>query len=132
MIFLCRFESSRYRALRDAAHALTNVLRGFVYATGRQPFRFGLPGRFVVDFSDGVFGSVETMRCGGLGAPLDHRTGIADQAILNVGAGKRAGDQTPYQQTHSGHQQRILFNCLENGLSGAISMLTRAETRRRS
>ena len=103
-----RLERRGYRALRNAAHALADVLRGIAYAIGRQPFRFRLQGRFVVDFSDGVFGNVETLRCGVLSAPLHRGAGVADQAILNVGAGKRAGDQTPDQQTYAGHQQRIL------------------------
>jgi hypothetical protein len=56
MIFLRWFEGSRDRALRNAAHSLANLLGGDAYSVGRQPFRFGLPGRFVVDFRNGVFG----------------------------------------------------------------------------
>src|ERR1700694_1809798 len=114
MIFLYRVESRRYRALRDAAHALADVLRGLGYAIGSQPFRSGLPGRFAVNFSDGVFGGIQSLRCGGLRAPFHRRTGLANETILDVSTGQRAGDESPAQQTYAGHQQGILFNGLEN------------------
>src|ERR1700694_3661861 len=87
LIVLWRFKSGCDRVFRNAAHALAHVLRGLPYAVGRQTFHFSLPGRLVVDFTDSVLSNVETLRCGSLSTPLRRGAGVADQPILDVGAG---------------------------------------------
>src|ERR1700736_2917913 len=97
MIVLCRFESGRHRSLRNAPHPLSDVLCGIAYAAGRKTFLLGLPGRVVDDFADGVLGGLETLRCGGLSTSLHRGAGVANEVILNVGAGQHARDQTAHQ-----------------------------------
>src|ERR1700730_1622110 len=88
MIFFRGFESGRHRAFRHAAHALAHVLRGFSYSVGRQTLRFGLPGGLVIHFAGGVPGLVKTLRGGGLGTSLHRLAGVADEVILDLGAGQ--------------------------------------------
>src|SRR3981081_1375021 len=87
MIVLCRFESGRHRAFSNAAHALPDILRGLADTVRRQTFCFSLPGRLGVNFTDGVPGRVETLRCGGLSTSLHCGAGAANQVILDVGTG---------------------------------------------
>jgi len=110
MIVLCRFESGRYRNFRNTPHPLSDVLCGLTYAVGRKAFLLSPPGRFVDDFTDGVLSGVETLRCGGLAASLHRGAGVANQVILDLGAGQRARDQTADQQADARHQQWILFD----------------------
>src|SRR5438046_10688297 len=92
MIVLSRFESGRHRGFRNAPHPLSDVLCGLAYALGRQTFCFSLAGCFVVNFTDGVPGSVQTLRCGSLSAPLHRSAGVANPLILDVGPGQRGPD----------------------------------------
>jgi len=57
-------------------------LCGLTYAVGRQTFRFRLPSGFIVNLTDGGLGSIEAMRCGGLGAAFRRGAGVANQVIL--------------------------------------------------
>ena len=50
-----RFESGGDGAFRNAPHPSSNFLRGIVQRIGRQAFRFGLPGRPVVDIAGDIF-----------------------------------------------------------------------------
>jgi len=47
----------------------------------------------------------------------------ADQAVLDVGAGKRAGDQAADQEADAGHYQGILLDGFQKGLAGAIGKI---------
>ena len=76
MILFRGLKSCRHRSLGDPTDALADVLCGLTYAVGRQTFRFRLPSGFIVNLTDGGLGSIEAMRCGGLGAAL--RRGAGD------------------------------------------------------
>ena len=117
MIVMCRFESGRHRSLRNAPHPLSDVLCGLAYAVGRKAFLLSLPGRFVDDFTDGVLGGLKALRCGVLSTSLYCGAGVANEVILDVGAGQRARDQTADQQAYARHQQWILFDRFEQRLS---------------
>src|SRR5580693_8332213 len=120
MIVLYRFEGGRHRSFRNAPYPLSDILCGLSYAVGRKAFLLSLPGCFVDDFTDDVRSGVETLRCGGLGESLHRGAGVANQIILNVGAGQRARDQTADQQADARNQQWILFDRLEDRLSRAF------------
>jgi hypothetical protein len=58
MIFLGRLKSRGYRCLGDPAYALRDVLCGLSDTVGRQSFGFRLPGRFIIDSTDGGPGRI--------------------------------------------------------------------------
>jgi hypothetical protein len=112
-------ESGRDCAFGNASYALPDILGGGVQSLWGQTFRPCLPSHILNYFAGGALCGLKALGCRLLRTPFRCRAGFSHKVLLDLAPRKRACDQTTKKKPNSGDQDWILFDGIQESLSGA-------------